>query len=102
MSDNFVAALRAVAASAADEIEHLRSEVERLREGSLSEKVLDDLERLRLDNDRQAGEDEIEYLRRGIERLRAALDRLARLGNEPHYGNSVGNEIAREALKEDK
>jgi hypothetical protein len=35
-----------------------------------------------------------------IERLRAALDRLARLGNEPHYGNSVGNEIAREALEE--
>ncbi len=33
-----------------------------------------------------------------IRRLRAALDRLARLGNEPHLGNSTGNIIAREAL----
>jgi hypothetical protein len=39
-------------------------------------------------------------LRAEVERLRAALDRLARLGNEPDYGNSVGNEIARDALKE--
>lgn len=28
-----------------------------------------------------------------------ALQKLARLGNEPHYGNSIGNQIAREALK---
>lgn len=33
-----------------------------------------------------------------IERLRAVLDRLARLGAEPNYGNSIGNEIARFAL----
>jgi hypothetical protein len=33
-------------------------------------------------------------------RLRAALEKLARLGAEPHYGNSVGNEIARAALEE--
>lgn len=33
-----------------------------------------------------------------VGRLRAALDKLARLGNEPHYGNSVGNDIARAAL----
>ena len=33
-----------------------------------------------------------------IERLHAALDRLARLGNEPGLGNSRGNMIAREAL----
>jgi hypothetical protein len=32
------------------------------------------------------------------EKLREALDRLARLGNGPHYGNSVGNDIAKEAL----
>ena len=32
------------------------------------------------------------------ERLRAALDKLARLGNEPHYGNSDGNVIAQRAL----
>lgn len=31
-------------------------------------------------------------------KLREALDRLARLGNWPHYGNSVGNDIAKEAL----
>jgi len=28
-----------------------------------------------------------------------ALEKLARLGNEPHYGNSVGNEIALDALR---
>ena len=32
-------------------------------------------------------------------RLREALEQLARLGSEPHYGNSVGNEIARAALE---
>lgn len=31
-----------------------------------------------------------------------ALDRLARLGNEPNYGNSNGNVIARAALTEIK
>jgi hypothetical protein len=35
-----------------------------------------------------------------IERLRAVLEKLARLGAEPHYGNSVGNVIARAALGE--
>jgi hypothetical protein len=33
-----------------------------------------------------------------IEAQREALERLARLGNEPAYGNSTGNEIARAAL----
>lgn len=33
-------------------------------------------------------------------RLREALERLARLGNGDHYGNSDGNMIARAALKE--
>ena len=36
-----------------------------------------------------------------LERLTAVLDRLARLGNEPHFGNSDGNMIARAALKGD-
>lgn len=31
-----------------------------------------------------------------------ALDRLARLGNEPMLGNSDGNKIAQQALKGDK
>ena len=35
-----------------------------------------------------------------IEKLRAVLEKLARLGAEPHYGNSVGNIIARAALGE--
>ena len=26
------------------------------------------------------------------------LEKLARLGNEPHYGNSIGNDIARASL----
>lgn len=30
--------------------------------------------------------------------LAAALEKLARLGNEPHQGNSIGNQIARDAL----
>lgn len=34
-----------------------------------------------------------------IDRLKAALEVLARLGNEPHYGNSDGNLIARSALE---
>ncbi len=31
-------------------------------------------------------------------RFSKALNELARLGNEPYYGNSVGNMIARKAL----
>ena len=31
-------------------------------------------------------------------KLIEALEKLARLGNEPHYGNSIGNEIAKKAL----
>jgi hypothetical protein len=34
------------------------------------------------------------------EKLREVLEKLARLGAEPHYGNSVGNIIARAALGE--
>jgi hypothetical protein len=33
-----------------------------------------------------------------LEKVRVALDKLARLGNEPHLGNSVGNVLAQEAL----
>lgn len=33
-----------------------------------------------------------------MEQLVGALDKLARLGNEPHFGNSDGNVIAQEAL----
>ena len=49
------------------------------------------------------GEDEttVDAIRRVCaerDRYRAALEKLARLGNEPHYGNSVGNRIAQESL----
>ena len=35
-----------------------------------------------------------------IEVLEDVLDKLARLGNEPHYGNSDGNVIAQKAIAE--
>jgi len=61
----------------------------------------------RLHNENQAAhavgiqqEREMMVLEAEVERLRAALEKLARLGNEPHYGNSDGNMIARNALKE--
>ena len=34
-------------------------------------------------------------------RLEEALEKLARLGNEPNYGNSVGNVIAQQALTQE-
>jgi hypothetical protein len=42
--------------------------------------------------------DEIELITKQRDELLAALEKLARLGNEPHYGNSIGNQIARDAL----
>lgn len=35
------------------------------------------------------------------DRYRAALEKLARLGNGDHYGNSIGNEIAIRAITQD-
>jgi hypothetical protein len=35
-----------------------------------------------------------------VQALRTVLFKLARLGNEPHFGNSLGNDIARAALEE--
>jgi len=43
--------------------------------------------------------DKIDELEAENEALREALDKLARLGNEPHYGNSHGNVIAQKALE---
>jgi multidrug resistance efflux pump len=40
----------------------------------------------------------VEALQQERDRLRAALEQLARLGNEPYYGNSDGNRIAQKAL----
>jgi len=48
----------------------------------------------------QYSEDDIPYIRADIvDELVEALERLARLGNGNNYGNSIGNEIARAALK---
>lgn len=33
-----------------------------------------------------------------LKRYRTALEKLSRLGNEPHLGNSGGNKIAQKAL----
>ena len=42
----------------------------------------------------------VEEQQKVIERYRLALEKLARLGNGNEYGNSDGNCIAQEALKE--
>ena len=41
---------------------------------------------------------EVDRLTAQIAEMQEALEKLARLGNEPHYGNSIGNQIAIEAL----
>lgn len=46
----------------------------------------------------KALEEAYERMREERDRLREAMQRLARLGNEPHYGNSDGNRIAQAAL----
>ena len=43
----------------------------------------------RADRDKLQKQNEVMYL---------ALDELARLGNKPYYGNSIGNDIARKAI----
>ncbi len=35
-----------------------------------------------------------------IKKFRTALEKLAKLGNEPFFGNSEGNRIAQQALKD--
>ena len=37
-------------------------------------------------------------MKKQMDRYREALNKLARLGNEPRYGNSIGNRIAQDAL----
>ena len=43
-------------------------------------------------------EQQIAELAAQNQQLRICLDKLARLGNEPYLGNSLGNKIAAEAL----
>jgi hypothetical protein len=49
-------------------------------------------------DDLRAAETALAAARAEVEWLREALERLARLGNGEHYGNSDGNMIARAAL----
>lgn len=42
--------------------------------------------------------EQLSTLLKASEGMEKALDRLARLGNEPMMGNSIGNQIAQEAL----
>ena len=45
-------------------------------------------------------ESDVKYIRADlVDGLVEALERLAKLGNGNNYGNSLGNEIARAALK---
>ena len=63
---------------------------------------IDELEGLHLEAkaDKVQAENDACVLRGEVERLRRVLDKLARLGNEPELGNSKGNVIAQQALKE--
>ena len=45
-------------------------------------------------------QDQITALRTDNERKKGALEKLARLGNDPYLGNSKGNVIAQQALKD--
>ena len=44
----------------------------------------------------------LEKLQGQVDRYKTALEKLARLGNGEHYGNSDGNVIAQQALQEQK
>ena len=83
---------------AADEIERLRAiEKSYIALHAISGEQKAENERLRDRIARAMVEDADQKAEN--ERLRAALDKLARLGNEPHYGNSDGNYIALAALE---
>lgn len=60
--------------------------------------TLEDLQGLYAQN-AWLNEHEAKWLLDYAEKLEQALDKLARLGNEPHYGNSIGNRIAQDALQ---
>jgi len=57
-----------------------------------------DLEKVRNATALAGVREENTALKARVVELEAALDKLARLGNEPDFGNSRGNEIARAAL----
>jgi len=90
------------------QVAELRTEIERLTEMRLeyldAEKILfQRIDRLTAENRRyekyiDIQANEILEHEQTIATLKGVLDRLARLGNEPHYGNSDGNVIAQKAL----
>lgn len=61
--------------------------------------ISEDMIRARMAEEIEDLRAEVERLRADNERLRAVLDQLARLGNEPLYGNAFGNVMARRALE---
>jgi len=70
----------------------------------LGTKVIPDIFRHPFDKSKQYADSEcpfcyIEEQHRELKRLREALDKLARLGNGDHYGNSDGNIMAQKALE---
>ena len=64
----------------------------------------DEIERLKKEFHKEvetistAHDTNVKLLLERIKQMTAVLERLARLGNEPEYGNSIGNQIARAAL----
>jgi hypothetical protein len=81
------ATLRSLAA----ERDALRAEVERPESGVSYEAFVSAMQIVTTERDALQAENA---------RLREALEKLARLGAEPYYGNSDGNMIARAALGE--
>lgn len=61
--------------------------------------LLDFEERLRQSQPPPPQSAQVLTIAQHVSKLKIALDKLARLGNEPEYGNSVGNVIAQEALR---
>ena len=77
-------------------IQGLRNELDRLTEGIKTiRKYLDET---RENRDELINENE--ELHKALKAKDEALDKLARLGAEPFFGNSEGNIIAQQALKE--
>ena len=97
----------------------MKHEFEDLRELT-PEQIMENLEQLEAENKKQAERieqleeplkaanfkvdgmlavgQELINLKQRIKELETVLDKLARLGNEPNFGNSIGNQIAQKAL----
>jgi uncharacterized Zn finger protein (UPF0148 family) len=54
---------------------------------------------LKIEAENRRLEDQLKRTQGYYAAMQEALDKLARLGNEPHFGNSRGNVIAKAALE---